>query len=166
MRFFQPAPEFFDFAIASLVANDAVTFSSQEPPIMPLTRISLRRGKSAAYRKAIRDGLYRAMREVLNVPEDDRFILITEHDEADFDYGANWLGIARTDDLVIMQITVHDTRTLAQKKGLYRRIVELMAEDPGLRPEDVFINLLQVPPENWSVGLGDAQFAPRDGAER
>ena len=93
---------------------------------MPLTRISLRRGKSAAYRKAIRDGLYRAMREALNVPEDDRFILITEHDEADFDYGANWLGIARSDDLVIMQITVHDTSTLAQKKGLYRRIVELI----------------------------------------
>lgn len=129
---------------------------------MPLTHISLRRGKSAAYRQAIRDGLYRAMREALNVPEDDRFILITQHDEADFDYGANWMGIARSDELVIMQITVHDTRTLAQKKALYRRIVELLTESPGLRPEDIFINLLQVPPENWSVGLGDAQFAPVD----
>jgi phenylpyruvate tautomerase PptA (4-oxalocrotonate tautomerase family) len=129
---------------------------------MPLTRISLRRGKSAAYRQAIRDGLYRALREALNVPEDDRFILISEHDEADFDYGAGWLGIARSDDLVIMQITVHDTRTVAQKKALYRRIVELLTERPGLRPEDIFINLLQVPPENWSVGLGVAQFATVD----
>ena len=128
---------------------------------MPLTRISLRRGKSSAYLKAIRDGLYRAMREALNVPEDDRFILITEHDEAEFDYGTNWpVGIARTDDLVILQITVHDTRTLAQKKALYRRIVELLTESPGIRPEDIFINLLQVPAENWSVGLGEAQFAP------
>ena len=120
---------------------------------MPLTRISLRRGKSAAYRKAIRDGLYRAMRDALNVPE---------HDEADFDYGNSWLGIARSDDLVIIQITVHDTRTLAQKKALYRRVVELLTESPGLRPEDIFINLLQVPAENWSVGLGEAQFAPTD----
>jgi phenylpyruvate tautomerase PptA (4-oxalocrotonate tautomerase family) len=127
---------------------------------MPLTRISLRCGKPAAYRKAIRDGLYRAMRETLDIPEDDRFILITEHDEVDFDYGAHWLGIARSDDLVIMQITVHTTRTLAQKKALYRRIVELLGESPGLRPEDVFINLLQTLPENWSVGLGEAQFAP------
>lgn len=129
---------------------------------MPLTRISLRRGKSAAYRKAIRDGLYRAMREALNVPENDRFMLITEHDEADFDYGNSWLGIARSDDLVIIQITVHDTRTLAQKKALYRRVVELLTESPGLRPEDIFINLLQVPAENWSAGLGEAQFAPSD----
>jgi 4-oxalocrotonate tautomerase len=129
---------------------------------MPLTRISLRRGKSAAYRKAIRDGLYRAMREALNVPENDRFMMITEHDEADFDYGRSWLDIARSDDLVIIQITVHDTRTLAQKKALYRRVVELLGESPGLRPEDVFINLLQVPAENWSVGLGEAQFAPAD----
>lgn len=129
---------------------------------MPLTRISLRHGKSAAYRKAIRDGLYRAMREALDVPEGDRFMLITEHDEVDFDYGANWLGIARSDDLVIIQITVHSTRTLAQKKALYRRVVELLTESPGLRPEDIFINLLQVPPENWSVGHGEAQFAPSD----
>jgi phenylpyruvate tautomerase PptA (4-oxalocrotonate tautomerase family) len=129
---------------------------------MPLTRISLRRGKPAAYRKAICDSLYRAMREALNVPEGDRFILISEHDEVDFDYGSGWPGIARSDDLVFIQITVHDTRTLAEKKALYRRLVALLSERPGLRPEDVFINLLQVPPENWSVGLGEAQFAPSD----
>jgi 4-oxalocrotonate tautomerase len=129
---------------------------------MPLTRISLRRGKPPAYRKAIREGLYRALREALDVPEDDRFILIHEHDEVDFDYGANWLGIARSDDLVIIQITVHSTRTLAQKKALYRRTVELLTENPGLRPEDIFINVVQVLPENWSVGLGEAQFAPAD----
>jgi 4-oxalocrotonate tautomerase len=131
---------------------------------MPLTRISLRRGKPAAYRKAICDSLYRAMREALNVPEGDRFILVSEHDEVNFDYGSGWPGIARSDDLVFIQITVHDTRTLAQKKALYRRLVALLSERPGLRPEDVFINLLQVPPENWSVGLGEAQFAPSDAA--
>jgi 4-oxalocrotonate tautomerase len=129
---------------------------------MPLTRISLRRGKPAAYRKAICDGIYRAMRETLNVPEGDRFILVSEHDGVDFDYGSNWPGIARSDDLIFIQMTVNETRTLAQKKALYRRLVELLVENPGLRPEDVFINLLQVPLENWSVGLGEAQFAPAD----
>ena len=69
-------------------------------------------------------------------------------------------GIARSDDLIFSQMTVNDTRTLAQKKALYRRLVELLADNPGLRPEDIFINLLQVPTENRSVGLGEAQFAP------
>ena len=131
---------------------------------MPLTRISLRRGKTAAYRKAIRDGLYRAMRETFDVPELDRFMLITEHDEVDFDYGPHYLGIARSDDLVIIQLTVNNTRTLAQKKALYRRITELLTQSPGLRPEDIFISLVEVRPENWSLGQGEAQYAPLDQA--
>ena len=126
---------------------------------MPLTRVSLRRGKPAAYRAAILDAIYRAQRETFNVPEDDRFMTITEHDAADFSYGARYLGIERSDDLVLIQITANNTRSLAQKQALYRRIVELLAEAPGLRPEDVFINLVEVLPENWSFGHGVAQYA-------
>jgi phenylpyruvate tautomerase PptA (4-oxalocrotonate tautomerase family) len=126
---------------------------------MPLTRISLRRGKPAAYRTAILDGVYLAMRETFNVPEHDRFMLITEHDAADFSYGADYLGIHRSDDLVIIQLTVSNTRTLAQKRALFARIVERLTRDPGLRPEDVFINLVEVAPENWSFGHGVAQYA-------
>ena len=125
---------------------------------MPLTRISLRRGKPAAYRKAILDGVYLAMRETFNVPEDDRFMVVSEHDADDFSYGADYLGIRRSDDLVIIQLTVSNTRTLAQKQALFRRIVERLAHDPGLRPEDVFINLVEVDPANCSFGLGIAQY--------
>jgi len=126
---------------------------------MPLTRISLRRGKPAAYRRAIMDGVYAAMRETFEVPEDDRFMVVTEHDEDDFSYGERYLGIERSPDLVIIQLTVSNTRTVAQKKALYRRIVERLTKDPGLRPQDVFINLVEVNKENWSFGLGEAQYA-------
>ena len=125
---------------------------------MPLTRVSLRRGKPAAYRKAILEGLYQAMRETFNVPEGDRFMIVTEHDQDDFVYGADYLGIQRSDDLVIIQITVSNTRPTAQKQKLYRRIVEKLTEKPGLRAEDVFINLVEVLPENWSFGHGEAQY--------
>lgn len=126
---------------------------------MPLTRVSLRRGKPAAYRQAILDGLYEAMRETFNVPEDDFFMLVTEHDAADFHCSPSYLGIARSDDLVIVQLTVNNTRTSVQKKALYRRIVEKLAASPGVRPEDVFINLVETLPENWSLGHGIAQYA-------
>jgi len=125
---------------------------------MPLTRVSLQRGKPAAYRKAILDGLYRAMRETFDVPEGDRFMTISEHEADDFSYGADYLGIKRSDDLVIIQLTVSNTRSVAQKQKLYRRIVELLTENPGLRPEDIFINLVEVLPENWSFGHGEAQY--------
>jgi 4-oxalocrotonate tautomerase len=126
---------------------------------MPLTRISLRRGKPATYRRAILDGVYLALRETFNVPEDDRFMVVSEHDANDFLYGADYLGIRRSDDLVIIQLTVSNTRNLAQKRALFARIVERLTHDPGLRPEDIFINLVEVAPENWSFGHGVAQYA-------
>ena len=125
---------------------------------MPLLHISLRAGKPEAYRQAIFDSLYRAMREALNVPEDDQFMTITEHDAANFRYG-NAFGVVRSDDLVFIQITVFDTRTAEQKKALFRRIAALLSERPGIRPEDVFVNVLDAAKENWSVGHGLAQFA-------
>lgn len=126
---------------------------------MPLAHISLRAGKPEAYRQAIFDSLYRAMREGLNVPEDDQFMTITEHDAANFRYGSSYLGISRSDDLVYIQITVFDTRTAEQKKALFQRIVELLGENPGIRPDDVFVNVLEAAKENWSLGHGVAQFA-------
>lgn len=126
---------------------------------MPLIHIALRAGKPEAYRQALFDGLYRAMRETFNVPEDDQFMALTEHDAASFRYSAGYLGVRRSDDVVFIQITANNTRTLAQKQALFRRIAELLAENPGLRPEDVFVNLVEVAKENWSLGLGLAQYA-------
>jgi 4-oxalocrotonate tautomerase len=126
---------------------------------MPLVRVSLRKGKSDDYKKAIGDGVYRAMRETFTVPEEDRFITVSEHSESEFQFSKTYMDIARTDDLVILQITVSNTRSIEQKKALFARIVELLSQKPGLRKEDVFINLLEVAKENWSFGNGVAQYA-------
>jgi 4-oxalocrotonate tautomerase len=131
--------------------------------IMPLARISLRRGKSAAHLAAIRDAICAALRETFDVPEDDRFMLVTQHDAEEFDYSPRYLGIARSDDLVVIQITVSNTRTVEKKQALYRRIVERLADNPGARPEDVFISLVEVLPEDWSFGHGRAQYVESAG---
>ncbi|MEP9375856.1 tautomerase family protein [Aquabacter sp. CN5-332] len=125
---------------------------------MPISHISLRAGKPEAYRQAIFDSLYRALRDALDVPEDDQFMTISEQDAANFRYGAAF-GIARSDDLVFIQITVFNTRTAEQKRALFARIAELLGESPGIRPEDVFVTILEAAKENWSVGHGLAQFA-------
>ncbi|MDI1236239.1 MAG: tautomerase family protein [Polaromonas sp.] len=126
---------------------------------MPLLHISLRAGKPEAYRQEIFDSLYCAMRETFNVPEDDQFMTITEHDAANFRYSASYLGVARSDDLVFIQITANNTRNAEQKKALFLRIAELLGERPGIRPEDVFVSLVEVAKENWSLGHGLAQYA-------
>ena len=125
---------------------------------MPLVRIDLRKGKPAAYKKAIGDSIYRAMRETFTVPEEDRFMVVTEHDEDGFFYSKNYFNIDRTNDLVIIQITVTNSRNVNQKKALFARVVELLSEQPGVRSQDVFINLLEVDKANWSFGNGFAQY--------
>jgi phenylpyruvate tautomerase PptA (4-oxalocrotonate tautomerase family) len=125
---------------------------------MPFVHISLRAGKPEAYRQAIFDSLYRALREALGVPEDDQFMTLTEHDGANFRYGS-YPGIARSDDLVFIRVIVFDTRTAAQKAALFRQVAELLGQSPGIRPEDVFVTILEAAKENWSLGHGVAQFA-------
>ena len=50
-------------------------------------------------------------------------------------------------------------RIWAENKALFRRIAELLSESPGIRPQDVFVNVLDAAKENWSLGHGVAQFA-------
>jgi phenylpyruvate tautomerase PptA (4-oxalocrotonate tautomerase family) len=126
---------------------------------MPLVRISLGRGKSAQHIAAIRNSIYRAMIESFNVPQNDRFIVVHQHDAEEFDYDPTYLDIPRTDDLVIIQIACNNTRTVEQKKAFYKQVAELLSKEPGLRPQDVFINLLETSKENWSFGNGVAQYA-------
>ncbi len=125
---------------------------------MPLVRIDLRRGKSAAYKKAISEGVYQALREIFTVPENDRFMVVTDRADEDFLYKPNYLGIDHGPDFVMLQITVSNTRTVEQKQALYARIVELLEKNPGIRRQDVMINLIDVGKENWSFGNGVAQY--------
>jgi phenylpyruvate tautomerase PptA (4-oxalocrotonate tautomerase family) len=124
---------------------------------MPLVRIDLRKGKDAAYRHNIGRVVYEALLSV-GVPDKDRFQVIGEHDADTFLFDPSYLGIERTDDLVIIQITWNEGRTVEQKKALYKAIAEGLTKSPGLRPEDVFINLVEVKKENWSFGNGVAQY--------
>ncbi|MGN6665888.1 MAG: tautomerase family protein [Trinickia sp.] len=127
---------------------------------MPLARISVTAGRSAAHKQSLADGVLRALVETFDVPKDDRFMVLSEHAPEDLIYDRGYLGIERSDGFVMIQLTVSNTRPLEKKRALYRRIVELLADNPGVRKEDVFINLVEVLPENWSFGNGEAQYVP------
>ena len=126
---------------------------------MPLVRISLLQGKPESYRSAISDAVHRAMVETINVPAQDRFQILWEHARGSLVYDPSYLDIARSDDLVIVQITLNAGRTIEMKKALYARMAELMAASPGLRREDLLVSLVEVAKENWSFGNGVAQYA-------
>lgn len=125
---------------------------------MPLVEITLKPGKPTAYKTALFDGIYAALRETFNVPEDDRFMSISERDDETFSFSRSYLGMSRSDDFMILRITVSNTRTLQQKQALYRAVVDHLSRDPGVRPDDIFINLIEVKLEDWSFGRGIAQY--------
>ena len=125
---------------------------------MPLVRISLREGKSEEYRRALADGVHQAMVESIDAPAQDRFQIVTQHDATDLIYDPAYLGVDRSDDIVIVQITMSFGRKPSQKRKLFQRIVEILADKPGVRPEDVMINLVETAWENWSFGKGEAQY--------
>lgn len=126
---------------------------------MPLVRISLMAGKPESHKSKVSDAVHRALVETISIPAQDRFQIVTEHTGADFIFDPEYLNIHRTNDLVIIQITLSSGRTVEVRKSLYRRIADLLHQDAGLRKEDVFVNLVEVAKENWSFGNGEAQYA-------
>ncbi len=125
---------------------------------MPLVRISLREGKTEEYKKALADGVHRALVEGMDAPAQDRFQVITEHPDGWSHLRPAYLGVQRTDNFVMVQITLSTGRKLAQKRKLFKRMAEILAENPGLRPQDLMVSLVEVAWENWSFGNGEAQY--------
>jgi 4-oxalocrotonate tautomerase len=126
---------------------------------MPLVRIDAPKGRTPEERRILGDVVYDAMITTLNVPQDDRFQIITEHDGANLIIDQTYLGVPRSPEAIIIQITLNEGRTVELKKAFYKAVADGLRERAGVRPEDVFISLVEVKKENWSFGNGLAQYA-------
>jgi 4-oxalocrotonate tautomerase len=126
---------------------------------MPFVRIDLMRGKSGDYRKALGEIVYSAMVDLINVPKNDKFQVITEHAPEDLNFAESYLGNDYSKDIIFIQITLNSGRSVELKKAFYKRIVDDIVAQLQTRPQDVVINLVEVAKENWSFGGGIAQYA-------
>lgn len=126
---------------------------------MPLVKVYLREGKSQEYRKSIGDAIHRALVSEASVPEDDRFQVFTECREGSFVAHPSYGGVTRSDELVIVEITLNSGRTVEVKKNLYAAMAKNLEKDPGLRSDDLMVSLIEVTKENWSFGGGRATYA-------
>ncbi|HEY1519883.1 MAG TPA: tautomerase family protein [Solirubrobacteraceae bacterium] len=124
---------------------------------MPVTRIAIREGKTPEYKRALMDEIYEAMRETVAIKDGDRFMAVTEHGKDEFAYGP-FLGIDRSDDLVQIQVFWAPGKTADAKLAMYKRIVARLGANPGVRPEDVLISVVETAADNWSFGNGETQF--------
>jgi 4-oxalocrotonate tautomerase len=126
---------------------------------MPLVRIDLLEGKTPEYRAQVGEIVYQALLNCFTVPKDDRFQVIAEHPKAELQFDRNYLGIHRSDECIFVQITLNSGRTVEMKQRFYKAVADGLHNNLKLRREDVVINLVEVPKENWSFGNGEAQYA-------
>jgi 4-oxalocrotonate tautomerase len=125
---------------------------------MPLVRIDLAEGQSAEYRSALADEVYKAMTSTMNVPANDRFMVVSEHKPGDFIADPTYLGINRSPQCVMVQLTLNAGRDVDMKRAFYKALADGLHARIGLRREDLFVSLVEVAKENWSFGNGVAQY--------
>jgi 4-oxalocrotonate tautomerase len=126
---------------------------------MPLVRIALLKGKPEEYRKMIGDVVHQSMVNTISCPPMDRFQIIQEYSSGNFIFTSEYLGVPHSKDLIIIQITLNQGRSIELKKALYASIAVGLQSSIGVSSSDVMINLVEVPKENWSFGNGIAQYA-------
>jgi 4-oxalocrotonate tautomerase len=90
----------------------------------------------------------------LNAPKDDRFQVISEPKPEALRIDPTYLGIERSAEAMIIQLTLNEGRTVEAKKAFYQAVADGLHARVGLRREDVFISLVEVKKENWPFGNG------------
>src|SRR5262245_45787798 len=123
---------------------------------MPFVRIDLAQGKPAEYRKTVGEIVYQAMRDTIDVPEHDKFQVITEHPPGGLNLAGSYLGNRYSADVILIQMTISFGRPVEKKQALYRRVADDLHAQLNVRRDDVVINLVETAKENWSFGGGIA----------
>ncbi len=113
---------------------------------MPLVKIEIRKGKSEEYKKSLLEGVHRALVQVLKIPDSDRKQRLYELDADNFEN--------KTDNGVLIEITMFKGRSFSAKKELYGVIINILSRNPGIRGEDITIVLIEQPLENWGIRGG------------
>jgi phenylpyruvate tautomerase PptA (4-oxalocrotonate tautomerase family) len=133
---------------------------------MPFLRISLLRGKSPDYLRALCESAHQAMVETFDVPPADRFQIIHQLAPEEFVFDRNYLAGPRSNDFVLISVTAGKPRTQEVRNAFFARMVERLGDNPGLQPEDVMIVINSSEPGEWSFGDGKAQMLDPDWKER
>jgi phenylpyruvate tautomerase PptA (4-oxalocrotonate tautomerase family) len=115
---------------------------------MPIVRIEISAGFPPVYKKALLDGVHEALVFAFKIPDDDRQQVLFELPDGHFDTGG------RSRQCCLVQITAFQGRSREAKRALYARIVENLANAPGIAPADVLIVLNEQDRVNWGVQGG------------
>ena len=119
---------------------------------MPFVTITLLEGKGKEYIKAVTDGINSAVIETMGFPDDDRYQVVHQVSEDCLQYQD------RTDDRVMMHLVMRSGRSNKSKQAFYKKVVENLSKNPGIKPENIFITITENHDIDFSFRDGVAQF--------
>jgi phenylpyruvate tautomerase PptA (4-oxalocrotonate tautomerase family) len=122
---------------------------------MPFARIDLAKGKNPEYRATVADVVYQGIVGVLKAPDGDRFIVVSEHAPENFIYDRHFLGMERSPDFILIQVTSTVGNNKDSKLAFFRYIADELKSKLSVRPDDVMVNLVFVDRADWSFGRGE-----------
>jgi len=125
--------------------------------MMPLLCFDLIQVRSEKQIDMILDVTHEVLVKSFNVPQRDRYQIVREHAPSRMIIDDTGLGIARTPNMLVLQVTTRP-RSRAMKQAFYSSLVERLAERCGISPSDVVVTFVTNTDEDWSFGLGRAQF--------
>ena len=128
---------------------------------MPLVRIDVQQGRTHAELQKLADVAHGVMLDVFAAPPGDRYQIITEHPVGHIIAEDGGLGFQRTSGVVVIQI-LQQGRTVEQKKAAYEQLAKRLETECGVKPTDLIVSVAANGPEDWSFGLGRAQFIEGD----
>jgi Tautomerase enzyme len=124
---------------------------------MPLLRFDVVEGRTADELQTLLDAAHRAMLAAFKVPARDRYQIVTEHKRGHMIVEDTGLGIPRTDKIVFVQVTSRP-RGCEAKEAFYRLLADELEKSCGIAPSDLVVSIVENTDEDWSFGLGRAQF--------
>ena len=130
-----------------------------EPEVddMALIRVDMIEGRSPDEIKPLLDATHRALVAVFEFPERDRYQIVHEHPPPHFIVEDTGLGITRTRQCVVIQITTRP-REREAKESFYKALCGELEATCGIPPSDVVVSTVTRSDEDWSFGNGRAQF--------
>ena len=128
---------------------------------MPLLYFNVLEGRTDAELKTILDAAHRAMLAAFKVPERDRYQIVNEHKPSRMIVEDTGLGFARSDKVVVVQVVTR-RRGKEMKQKFYRLLTDELQKSCGIDPSDVMVSMIENSDEDWSFGLGRAQFLEGD----
>ena len=124
---------------------------------MPLIRIDMIEGRSPDAIKALLDATHRIVVAAFKVPARDRYQIVHEHPASHFVAEDTGLGITRTRNCVLFQLTTRPHEREA-KENFYKMLARELETTCGILPSDVVVSIVTNSDEDWSFGYGRAQF--------